>query len=102
MALLYLKDFSAAAEQFQLIIKKRPDFAEGHFLLGNAYAAGGRLSEAIGEFRATLQLKPDLADGHVALARALAMTGRKDEAAQPYQRALTLLKAQRQSEAKEK
>lgn len=102
MALLYLKDFGAAAEQFQLIIKKRPDFAEGHFLLGNAYAAGGRLSEAIGEFRATLRLKPDLADGHVALARALAMTGRKDEAAQHYQRALTLLKAQRQSEAKEK
>jgi tetratricopeptide (TPR) repeat protein len=102
MALLYLKDFSGAAEQFQLIIKKRPDFAEGHFLLGNAYAAGGRLSEAIGEFRATLRLKPDLADGHIGLARALAMTGRKDEAAQHYQRALTLLKAQRQPEAKEK
>jgi len=85
-----------------LILKKRPDFAQAHFLLGNAFAAGGRLSDAMGEFRETIRLKPDFAEGYVGLARALAMSGRIDEARQHYERALALLKSQQQAEKKGK
>jgi Flp pilus assembly protein TadD len=60
------------------------------------------MTEAIGEFRETITLKPNFADGHIALGRALAMAGRTDEATPHYERALALLKSERQSAGKDK
>jgi hypothetical protein len=46
--------------QLQGYSKARPDFAEAQFLLGNAFAAGQELSDAIREFRHTVRLKRTL------------------------------------------
>jgi Flp pilus assembly protein TadD len=58
------------------------------------------MGEAVTEFRETVRLEPNFADGHIALARALAMTEHRDEAMEHYQRALALLKSQRNSAKK--
>lgn len=48
-------------------IRKNPNNAETHFLLGEAYRSLSKSQEAIAEFKEAVRIKPDYAESHVHL-----------------------------------
>jgi tetratricopeptide (TPR) repeat protein len=67
-----------------------PGKARPRYYLGLAYAAKGRIGEAIEEYRKSLAIKPDYADVHYGLGYAYANQGRFDEAIEEYRAFLKL------------
>ena len=61
-------------------LELKPDFAEAHNNLGNAFMDQGKLDEAIACYRRALELKPDFAEAHNNLGIALKDQGKLDEA----------------------
>lgn len=57
-----------------------PDYAEAHYLLGNALNMMRRFGEAAASFRRAIRLAPHFADGHANLASALMDMGRPADA----------------------
>ena len=47
-----------AITHFQQALKIKPDYAEAHYNLGNAFLKKGSMSEAIAHFQMALQLEP--------------------------------------------
>jgi len=68
----------------------KPDFAEAHNNLGNAFKELGRLDEAAASYRQALVLKPDFADARYNLGNVFKELGRPEEAAASYRQALAL------------
>jgi Flp pilus assembly protein TadD len=62
-----------AQEQFQSVIRLRPDYARAHLNLGVALAKQGKFEPALDEFNTTLRLNPDskLASQHIATIQAM-------------------------------
>jgi tetratricopeptide (TPR) repeat protein len=81
-----------AIAQDEAALRLKPDFAEGHNNLGNAWVGiPGRLDDAIAEFEEAVRLKPDFAEAHYNLANAWsAQPGRREDAVAQYQEALRL------------
>lgn len=84
------RDYQSALRMWTDVVEKRPDNPRGHFALGVAKAALGRLDEAIRHYRDTLALDPNDARTHNNLAIVYAQQGRKAEAIAEYERALAL------------
>ena len=61
-----------AVIEYQKALAIKPDSAQGHLDLGNAYMRTGRLAEAIAQFKIALQLQPRYADARNSLAAAFA------------------------------
>src|SRR5262245_42386471 len=57
--LLASRDPKAAIPYFEAALAARPDFAEAHFNLANAWVALGNLATAIPHLEAATKLKPD-------------------------------------------
>ena len=53
----------------------KPDYAEAHNNLGNAFKEQGKLDEAVACYRRALELKPDYAEAHNNLGNALRTRG---------------------------
>jgi protein O-GlcNAc transferase len=68
----------------------RPDYAEAHNNLGNAFKSHGDLVEAIAHYKRALGLKPDFAEVHNNLGTALKAQGELVRAVASYERALAL------------
>src|SRR5580704_7288354 len=68
----------------------RPDYAEAHNNLGNAFKGRGRLDEAIVSYKRALSLKADYAEAHNNLGTALKAQGKLVDAVASYERALAL------------
>jgi tetratricopeptide (TPR) repeat protein len=68
----------------------RPDFAEGHSNLGNAYRAACRFAEAAASYRRALALRPDFAAAHSNLAVVLGEQGDFAAAVASARRAVAL------------
>jgi protein O-mannosyl-transferase len=98
MAILLAKlnQLDEAKGEFQEYLKKQPDSVDAHYFLGTIYFAQKDFPKGMEEMRKALKLRPDFADAHITLARALRLQGKLDEASQHYQRALGILKAQRE------
>ncbi len=68
----------------------KPDFADAHNNLANAFKALGRLEEALASYDRALAAQPGYAAAHYNRANALAMLRRFDEALAGYDRVLAL------------
>ncbi|HZI32237.1 MAG TPA: tetratricopeptide repeat protein, partial [Candidatus Binatia bacterium] len=56
-----------ATQCFEATVKLRPDFAAGHFRLGQTMVHLEKLPEAVTQFREALRFQPDNADAKKAL-----------------------------------
>jgi spermidine synthase len=83
-------DLEGAMAMLRRAVTAQPDFAEGHFNLGNALAARRQFDEAIVHYRKVVELMPDFPGGHFNLANSLAATGQYAEAAGHFRRTLEL------------
>ena len=79
-------NFSAAAYEFQAVVERRPDFAGGHFMLGQALARLERSQEALSAFRQAYDLDPNSVQFQLALADAYLAAERYSEAGRLYDR----------------
>ena len=79
-----------ACAAYREAIRLKPEFAEGHYGLGNALIRQGKLDEAIAAYREAIRLKPDYAEGHYGLGNALKGQGKLDEAIAEYREAIRL------------
>ena len=79
-----------AIRVFENALRIEPDFADGHYNLGNAFMQTGKLQEAIREYECALRLKPDYADAHVNLGTALAKLGRSADATRHFEEAVRI------------
>ncbi|HEX8203180.1 MAG TPA: protein kinase family protein, partial [Isosphaeraceae bacterium] len=75
-------DRSGAEAEYREALRLRPDYAMGHYNLGNLLADMERLDEAIAAYRAAMRGNHNVsANAHVNLGSALIRLGRLDEAA---------------------
>jgi hypothetical protein len=61
------KDFEAAARHFAILVRVRPDFAQGYFLAGEAYRNLGELDAAADAYTRAIGLDPSRLDARVGL-----------------------------------
>ena len=71
-------------------LSKNPDCWMAHCNLGAAFAAQGKLEEAIAEYREALRLEPNFTEAHNNLANELVAQGKPEEAIPEFERALQL------------
>jgi tetratricopeptide (TPR) repeat protein len=85
-------DWAKATEQFQEALRLKPDDAQVHNNLGEAWLRiPERLNDAIGQLRQALRLNPNLAEAHNNLALGLArIPGSIPEAIAQYEQAVRL------------
>ena len=62
---------AAAVAQYQEAVRLKPDYAEAHYNLGNAFKEQGQLAAAVAQYQEAVRLKPDYADAHLNLGNAL-------------------------------
>jgi putative PEP-CTERM system TPR-repeat lipoprotein len=72
------KQYPEARYGLEQLVKKRPDSAEAHYLLGRAYAGVGDRAGLKRELERTIELEPKHLAARVALARLLLLEGEKD------------------------
>jgi hypothetical protein len=73
-------DTPGALTNLQAAVRANPSNPEARNMLGSAFAAVGRGSEAVDQFRIAIQLRPDYQNARFNLARALMKAGKFDEA----------------------
>jgi Flp pilus assembly protein TadD len=64
----------------QTAVRLQPTDPEGHNMLGSAFSALGRTTDAIAQFRIALKLRGDYQNARYNLARVLIKAGQLDEA----------------------
>jgi predicted O-linked N-acetylglucosamine transferase (SPINDLY family) len=72
------------------VLELKPDCAQSHYNLGNAWMDQGKLDEAVACYRRALEQKPDHAQTHNNLSLALRGQGKLDDAVACCRRALEL------------
>jgi tetratricopeptide (TPR) repeat protein len=84
------KDYAEAVRSYGEYLAKKPDDADAHFDLGNAYASLKQEVEAKGEYEKAISLDPKLDAAYVNLGITLMDTD-PGAAAEPFQKAADLL-----------
>lgn len=79
-------NYSAAAKEFQAVVESSPEYAAGHFMLGQALAQLNRDQDALTAFRKAYDLNPNSVEFQFALANAYLTSKRYGDAAQLYER----------------
>jgi len=77
-----------AIEEFKLVIKYKPDYAEAHYGLGVVYSEKGLTDKAIEEYKLAIKYKPDYAEAHYNLGIAYGQKGLTDKAIEEYKLAI--------------
>lgn len=72
---------AAAATEFQAVVNERPDWADGHFMLGQVQLKLDKAEAAVASLRKAYDLKPDSTNYQLALARAYLEVRRYGDAA---------------------
>jgi tetratricopeptide (TPR) repeat protein len=83
-------NFPAALELYDLILKRAPDYAEGHNNRGVILQALKRYAEALASYDQAIALKPGYANAHFNRGTVLKKLTRRDEALASYDRAIAL------------
>ena len=83
-----------AAQDFEKIVRLRPDFAKAYFALGVCYTQLGKFDEAITALQSYLKLEPKSPNGHALLGMLLLYDGRIAEARPVLEQALRLDRSQ--------
>jgi protein O-GlcNAc transferase len=73
---------------YRRALELKPDYAEAHNNLGNAFNDQGKLDEAVACYRRALELKPDFAEAHYNLGSALEEIGDLQGAEDSFRAAL--------------
>ena len=68
-----------AREQFEAVVRLRPDFEPAHLNLGVAFLKEGRAADAAREFESALRLQPNDKMAEAYLLKARAEAGRQGE-----------------------
>ena len=79
LAQLAQQQYPEAKYGLQQLVKQRPDFAQAHFLLAQAYAGLGERAGMRRELERTVELAPKDAVARLALARMLLLEGEKEK-----------------------
>ncbi len=79
-------NYSTAAKEFQAVVEASPEYASGHFMLGQALAQLNRDQDALNAFRKAYDLNPNSVQFQFALANAYLTAKRYGDAAQLYER----------------
>ncbi len=79
-------NYSVAAKEFQSVVESSPDYASGHFMLGQALDQLNRKQEALNAFRKAYDLNPNSAQFQFALADAYLAVDRYGDAAELFER----------------
>ena len=87
-ALMNAHHINEAIDAFELVVRQRPNFAEGFNNLGVAYNLKGRSEEAMQTFAKAIKLAPDYIDAYVNLGTILREKGRFDDASKIFEAAL--------------
>ncbi|MGI4790161.1 MAG: tetratricopeptide repeat protein [Janthinobacterium lividum] len=82
------KNFTLAASELQVIVKKYPNILEAHQMLGDIYIRLNQIPQAVPEMEAVVRLKPKDTGTRDNLGRAYLQLGDSDKAAKLYQTAL--------------
>lgn len=90
VVLLSKGDVDAAIQEFQSVLKIKPDDIDAHINLGIAFIRTGELDAAIREFREVLRIKPDDVDSHINLGVALAKKGYMELAIHEFRETLRI------------
>jgi Tfp pilus assembly protein PilF len=69
-----------AISVYEMVLRKEPNNADVHYILGNALVRRGKVDEAIAHFHRALQYRPDYSNAHYNLALALKKKGMNDKA----------------------
>lgn len=78
-------NFSEAARHFQTVVESTPDYANGHFMLGQALSQLNREQDALNAFRKAYDLKPSNLQFQLALANGYVEVERYSDAARLYE-----------------
>jgi tetratricopeptide (TPR) repeat protein len=84
------KQYHCALNEFSWILKRTPDSAAAHMLLGEALDGLGKTPEAIQEFQLAVKADPKAPDLHFGLGYLFWKLRRYDEAAQAFEAELSL------------
>lgn len=76
------RNFSQAAQEFKSVVDAQPEFAGGHFMLGQAYMKLKKSSEALTHLRKAYELEPGKVNHQFALGQAYLSNGRYGESLQ--------------------
>lgn len=79
-------NLSAAAQEFQGVVEGSPEFAGGHFMLGQVLLKQKKNNEALTHLRKAYELEPDNVGHQMALGQAYLNNRRFDDAAQILKR----------------
>ncbi|MEO7431562.1 MAG: tetratricopeptide repeat protein [Dokdonella sp.] len=81
-------DVRAAADVYEDVVRRAPDYWRGFLNLGNALRLLGRMEEAASRYRQAIALEPSSPAGHLNLANVLLASGENGPAAESYRNAL--------------
>ncbi len=90
VVLTILNRNSDAAAILQKAVAVKPDFADAHYNLGNAFMEQGLIDAAIASYVQSIALQPGFLKAHFNIGNAYRELGRLDEAAQSYRNALAI------------
>ena len=71
-------------------VRKNPDDAEAHYMLGLAYSKLGMEKEAIKSYKQAIKIDPDLAIAHYKLGLAYGKSGMYEEAIESFKQAIKI------------
>ncbi|HEY6337229.1 MAG TPA: tetratricopeptide repeat protein, partial [Candidatus Sulfotelmatobacter sp.] len=83
-------DTAGAINVFRELVRRDPNFAEGHNNLGLMLLQANRLGEAQQEFTLAVHLKPQYAEAHFNLGLTLHQEGNEAESQQEFERAYAI------------
>lgn len=92
-------DAPQAALLYENMVATAPDFAVGHYNLGMALKAVGKLAAAIDHYQQAIQLNPTYAEAYQNLGVALLKSGRVPESLAAFRQAIDLHRQQGSPEA---
>lgn len=76
--------YSRAVPGLEEFVKERPDYADGFYLLGNAYFASNKRQNAIAAYKKSIELSPIFARSHYNLGQVYVAEKNKAEATAQY------------------
>ena len=79
-------NYAVAAQEFRAVVESSPDFASGHYMLGQALLQQKQNSEALTHLRKAYELDPNSVGHQLALGQAYLNNRRFDDAAQILKR----------------
>lgn len=76
--------YRRAVAGLEAFVKERPDYADGYYLLGNAYFADNKRQRAIEAYKKSIDLSPMFARSHYNLGHVYLADGNKTAATEQY------------------